>query len=254
MGCDSNNSSKAKTELKGGAYAGPYYDLFDKAVRPILEKQGYKIKSVSFPGNLEVNTALNDGSIDFSVSQHTAYLNAYNKKNDAHLVAIAKIPSIPAGIFSKKAKSIKEIKTGSTVIIPFDVSNAGRAYRLLEKANWIKLRSDADPILVTKKDIIDNPYHIEIKEIAMANIPRSIDDADFGVIPGSVMFYAGFKGKDALLLESISPDLEIVLVVNEKDKDSQWVHDLKLAYQSEEFKNYINNHNVDGYWIAPTQQ
>ena len=46
-GCGSNNSDNgAKKELTYSKSQGPYSELFEKGVKPILEKQGYTFKGV----------------------------------------------------------------------------------------------------------------------------------------------------------------------------------------------------------------
>ncbi|MBF0829604.1 metal ABC transporter substrate-binding protein, partial [Staphylococcus aureus] len=88
---------------------------------------------------------------------HKAYMDTFNKERDAKLTNINKIPTVPAQIFSEDNKDIKSIENGDNVAIPQDPSNAARAYRLLEKAGWIKLDADKDDITISKKDISDNP-------------------------------------------------------------------------------------------------
>lgn len=255
LGCDrqSESTEQASTQktLKIGAYAGPYYDLFREAIQPELERQGYQIRAINFPGMLETNTALAEGVIDFNVSQHTAYMSAFNSKKGSDIVSVIHIPSIPAGIFSNRINSLQEIRQGAIVAIPLDPSNAARAYNLMAKAGWIELKPDADPVFTTREDIVANPYQLDIREIAMGNIPRVVQDVDAAVIPGSVMFSAGFKGKDALILETIAPDLEIIVAVNRKDINEPWVRAIQNAYASQAFRDYVNEHDRDGMWVWP---
>ena len=67
---DASNSNKK--ELKYGKAAGPYTVLFEDAIKPILEKEGYTLTEVDFSDLLQNDLALNDGEIDFNVEQHTA--------------------------------------------------------------------------------------------------------------------------------------------------------------------------------------
>lgn len=50
----------------------------------------------------------------------------------------------PAGIFSAANTSIEQIEEGDQIAIPNDASNTARAYALLQKAGWIKLKDDID--------------------------------------------------------------------------------------------------------------
>ena len=66
-----------KTELVFSMSKGPYSELFISGVRPILEKQGYTIKSVDLSDLFQADLVLNDGEVDFNVEQHTAYMNPF---------------------------------------------------------------------------------------------------------------------------------------------------------------------------------
>lgn len=256
IGCD--NSSKpvdnqTKKEISMGVSPGPYNDLFNDAVKPILESEGYKVKLVNFPHLLESDVALSEGSIDLTVAQHTAYMNVFNAQRKANLKSVVHVPSVPAAIFSNKFTSLMQVFSGAKVAIPQDASNAARSYNLLEKAGWIKLKTNTDPIIASKNDIAENIAGIDIIEMDSANIPRVLDELDFAIIPGSIVYSANIDSNKALLSEIIIPDLEIMVVVNEGNENSQWAQDIKRIYQSQSFKDYMKTHNQNGYWVMPKE-
>ena len=253
-----NDSSKqannqTKKEISMGVSPGPYNDLFKDAVMPILESEGYKVKLVNFPHLLESDVALSEGSIDLTVAQHTAYMDVFNSQRKANLKPVVHVPSVPAAIFSNKYTSLQQVFAGAKVAIPQDASNAARSYNLLEKAGWIKLKENANPIIVSKNDIAQNIAGIDIVEMDSANIPRVMNEVDFAVIPGSIVYSANIDSNKALLLETIIPDLEIMVVVNGGNENSQWAQDIKRIYQSQQFKNYMKEHNQNGYWVMPQE-
>lgn len=256
IGCD--NSSKpvdnqTKKEISMGVSPGPYNDLFNDAVKPILESEGYKVKLVNFPHLLESDVALSEGSIDLTVAQHTAYMNVFNAQRKANLKSVVHVPSVPAAIFSNKFTSLTQVFSGAKVAIPQDASNAARSYNLLEKVGWIKLKNNTNPIIVSKNDIAQNIAGIEIIEMDSANIPRVLNELDFAVIPGSIVYSANIDSNKALLSETIIPDLEIMVVVNEGNENSRWAQDVKRIYQSQQFKDYMKTHNQNGYWVMPQE-
>lgn len=256
-GCVNSSESSAEAEEKKtitvGVSPGPYNELFDTAVKPILEGQGYEIKSIDFSDLLQSEVALTEGSVDFNVAQHTAYAENYNKENNGDLVPIVHIPTVPAGIFSDSHKSLDEAKEGSKVAIPKDPSNAARAFRLLEKAGWIKLNESANPTTLTINDIAENIYGIEIIEMESSQIPRALVDLDYGIIPGSVVYSSKMDAEKSLLSEDVSKELELVVVVSEKNKDSKWAKDIVSAYKSDEFKAYMEENNKNNYWFIPEE-
>jgi hypothetical protein len=62
-----------------------------------LQNQGYKIEYQDFSVLKQADVALNEGSIDLNVDQHTAYMQVFNKEENAKLAAITEIPTVPAG-------------------------------------------------------------------------------------------------------------------------------------------------------------
>ncbi|WP_046838191.1 MetQ/NlpA family ABC transporter substrate-binding protein, partial [Staphylococcus succinus] len=120
--------------------------------------------------------------------QHKAYMDTFNKERDAKLTNITKIPTVPAQIFSNRNDDLNSVKQGDTIAIPQDPSNTARALRLLEKAGWIQLDADKNDIKITEKDIAENPKNLNIKTMDSANIPRILDEVDYAVIPGSIVY------------------------------------------------------------------
>lgn len=49
-----------------------------------------------------------------------------------------------------------------------------------------------------------------------AQIPRALDDVDYGIIPGSIVYASGLDPADSLLFEDILKELELVAVIDEK--------------------------------------
>lgn len=180
-------------------------------------------------------------------------MDVFNSQRKAHLKPVVHVPSVPAAIFSNKYTSIKNVFPGAKIGIPQDASNAARSYNLLEKAGWIKLKPNSNPIIVGKNDIAENIAGVDIVEMDSANIPRVLNELDFAVIPGSIVYSANIDSKKALLSETIIPDLEIMVVVNEGNENSQWAKDIKRIYQSQQFKDYMQTHNQNGYWVMPQE-
>ena len=246
-------NSGDKKVIKYGKASGPYTVLFEKAIIPILEKKGYKFEVVEFSDLLQNDTALNEGDIDVNVEQHTAYMNNFNDSQKGNLVALSPIPTVPAGIFSSKHKSLNELKDGAKIAIPSDASNAARGYNLLQKAGWIKLNENINVVKATQKDIKENTHKLEIVEMDSANIPRSLDDFDYAVIPGSIVYSAGINPSTVLLQEDILNHLLLQVVVKKGNENSNWAKAIVEAYHSDEFKKYMEQNNK-GLWFIPNNK
>lgn len=246
-------SSQKKQQITLASSPGPYSDLFLKGIKPILEKEGYEVHNKSFVNLLNADVALNEGQVDLNVDQHTAYLNNFNKEKHGHLEAITKIPTVPMGIYPAQKHSLKAVSSGDKIAISNDPSNTARAYQLLEKAGWIKLKKGIDPIKATKNDIVSNKYNLQITEVDSATIPRSANDFDYVVLPGSIAYNAKIPSSKMLLAENVQNNYFLVAAINEKNAKQPWVKAVKKAYESKAFADYVKTHNHDNYWVVPNK-
>lgn len=242
-----------KTTINVGTSPGPYSELFMDAIAPILEEDGFTIETTDFTELLQADISLDEGSIDLNVDQHTAYYKNFNDEKGANLTSITPIPTVPTGIFPGRKDTLDEIEDGDVVGIPKDPSNAARAYAILQKADLITLEDDIDLVNVTQNDIVENKHNLDIQEMDSAQIPRALDDLDYGVIPGSIIYSSGLDASLSLLDEDILEELELVATIDEKNKDTKWAEAVKSAYQSDEFKAYMDEHNEDDYWFIPEE-
>lgn len=250
-GCGSSKKDDSQDKvIKYGKAAGPYTVLFEEGIIPILEKEGYEFECVEFSDLLQNDTALNEGDIDVNVEQHTAYMKNFNESQGGDLVALTAIPTVPAGIFSNTHKKLDEISKGAKIAVPNDASNTSRAYALLQKAGWITLDDSKDIATVTQDDIVENKYDLEFTEMDSNNIPRSLDEFDYAVITGSIVYAAGIDASTALLQEDILDHLLLQVVVKKENKDADWAKAIVKAYQSDEFKEYLEKNN-NGLWYVP---
>ena len=245
-------ASGAAGTIRYGKSQGPYTELFEAAIVPILEKEGYTVEGTDFSELLTADIALNDGDVDVNVEQHTAYANNFNASYDGDLTPICPIPTVPAGIFSATHTSLDELTDGAKIAVPNDASNTARAYALLQKAGWITLDSSVDLAVVTQDDITENPHNIEFTEMASLNIPSALQDFDYAVITGSIVYNAGIDASTALLTEDVLPQLLLQVVVKKENADTDWAKAIVDAYHSDEFKQYMDENN-DGLWYIPDE-
>ncbi len=248
VACNSNSSEKSKAdstsseskEIKIGATAGPYSDMVKKAIKPGLEEKGYKVEIVEFSDYIQPNKALNEGSIQANLFQHTIYLENFEKENNMDLTALITVPTAPMGIYSNKYKSLDEVEDGATITIPNDPTNAARAFNTLQDEGLIKIDPNADPLKVSEKDIIENPKNLKFQPLEAGQLPRSLDSADLAAVPGNYALAANMNLLDALALENMLDQYRNVVAVKADDEDSQLAKDLIEVVQSEEFEKVID--------------
>lgn len=255
-GCGKKESSSAGEEKKELTYAkgsGPYTILFEEHIIPILQKQGYTFKVSELSLQYE-DEAIADGDVDFSVEQHIAYMNAFNKSYNSKLVALTPIPTVPASIFSETHSSLDEISDGMKIAVPQDEGNMARAFVMLQDIGWIKLKEGTDYATASPEDVAENPYNLEFLDIATNIIATTLADYDYGIITGSIVYNAGIDPSTALFNENLTDDFWLQVVVKDADKDTQWAKDIVAAYQSKEITDWLKANNESEYrnlWSIP---
>ncbi|MRW90630.1 hypothetical protein GJ699_11585 [Duganella sp. FT80W] len=237
--------AKDPKELVIGTSSGPYADQVKLGIKPILEKQGYKIKLVEFNDYIQPNFALAEGSLDANVFQHIVYLTKFSADHKLALSELVKIPTAPIAIYSKKHKTLNDVKEGTTVALPNDPTNQARALVLLDQLAWIKLKPNTDPIKASEKDIAVNLKKIKLLPLEAAQLPRSLQDADYAFVNSNYALASGLKLKEALITEKISPNYINLVAIRTADKDKQFAKDLAAAYRSREFLAVTNKYFAD---------
>ena len=236
----SSSSSQGKV-LKVGATAVPHAEILE-VVKPLLAKEGIDLQIVEFSDYVQPNLALNDKELDANFFQHAPYLeNFMSEHSDVKLANAGGIHIEPMGIYSKKIKSLNELKDGASIALPNDPTNGGRSLLLLEKTGLLKLK-DGVGVKATVQDITENPKHLQFKEVEAAQVPRTLDDVDAAVINTNFAMQVNLvPTKDALLMEdSTSPYVNIV-AVRAGDESRPEIQALMKALKSDEVKQFIND-------------
>lgn len=235
-----NEAPEEKKEINIGFGVGTYEDMVRNGIVPILEEKGYDVKITTFSQNMQVNPAMKEEAIDASVFQSTAYMEGINEELDMNMIGIAFVPSAPQGLYSVKHDSVEDVKDGMIVALPNDPVNQERAVRILEELGWVKVKEDAGTTDFNINSVEKGDYDIEFKILDPAQILVSLQDVDFGVVNGNYIASAkDWKITDAVKIENTPKQHRIIVSILEKDKDTQWAKDLKEAFESPEFEEYI---------------
>ena len=226
-------------DIKIGVTPGEHAEIMEK-VKEVAAKKGLNIDIVEFSDYVVPNQALNDGDIDANSFQHQPYLDNQIADRGFNLISVGTTITTPMGVYSKKVKSLDELKDGATVAVPNDPTNGGRALLVLASKGLIKFKDDAG-LKVTPDDVVENPKHLQLVQIDAAQLPRSLDDVDAAVINTNYAMEAGLNPKkDAIAIESEKSPYANVIVVRKADKDADWVKTLVESYHDESIRAFIN--------------
>ena len=193
--------AKAKKQTVTVGVVGAIYDDLWEPAKKILEKQGITLKTVQFADYVTPNNALDNGEINLNSFQHRIFLENDAKNHGYKIQRIANTFIVPLNLYSQKVKSVKELKAGDVVAIPNDVTNGGRAIKILEAAGLIKIRAAAG-FNPTIADIESNPSGIVIKELAANTIPSALPDVAAGIINGNYALDFGLKTDEAIFKDT----------------------------------------------------
>ena len=223
--------------LKIGVTAGPHAQIFEQ-VKKIAEKDGLKIQVVEFSDYIQPNAALAAGDLDANSYQHKPFLDQQVKDRGYKIVNVGYTVNFPIGLYSKKVKSLAELKEGARFGIPNDPTNGGRVLLVLQDKGLIKLKPEAG-LKATPLDVIENPKKLKFVELDAAQLPRSLDDLDASAVNTNYALSAGLNPKDAIAQEAAKSPYVNLLAVREQDKDKPWVAKLVKAYHSEEIRKFV---------------
>ena len=235
---------KATNVLTVGATPEPHAEML-KLVVDDLALQGITLRVMEFTDYVTPNEALESGQIDANFFQHLPYMDSFNAERGYHLVNAGGIHIEPMALYSKKLKSLSELKD-ATIAIPNDPTNEGRALLLLQSAGLIKL-DPAAGITATPINIIENPNNLKFTELEAATMPRILADVDAAVINGNYAIPAGLiASKDGLFVEgSDSPYVNIIAVKDGNQTDKKIIALVK-ALQSQKIIDFIASRYPNG--------
>ena len=211
---------------------------------------GERFCGVSYPRP----DALANGDIDLNAFQHRIYLQ---NEIDNYGYAIQNIGNtfiIPLNLYSQKVSSVDELKDGDVVAIPDDLTNGGRALKVLEAAGLIELDPSA-AFNPTVDDITSYKVNITIEELKANTIPSVLPDVAAAVVNGNYALDFGLKTDEAIYKDSVLDveeywNLIAARTADIEDPDTAAIYEKVVeAFQSSATEDVFNN-TFGGYFIA----
>ncbi|WP_066719634.1 MetQ/NlpA family ABC transporter substrate-binding protein [Clostridium sp. Marseille-P299] len=247
-----NATGKDNVTVTLGVVGSVYEEIWAPA-KEQLAKEGIDLKIQQFSDYVTPNNALANGEIDLNAFQHQIYLDTEIENNDYKIQSIGYSFIIPLNLYSNKVKSLSEIKDGDTIAIPNDLTNGGRALKVLEAANLIKLKDDA-AFSPTIDDIETYNVKIEIKELAANTIPSTLQDVTAGIVNGNYALDFGLKTEEAIFADTSLTEEKYWNLIAARSADLEDASKVELykkvikAFQSEETEKVFNE-QFGGYFI-----
>ncbi|WP_055697483.1 MULTISPECIES: MetQ/NlpA family ABC transporter substrate-binding protein [Streptomyces] len=240
-GSDSGSGGSGD-RLVVGATPTPAGEVLAYVQKNLAKKAGLDLEVKEFTDYVTPNTALQEGSLDANLYQHTPYLKDFNTSKKTDLVPVTEVYLPPMGVYAKKTKDVAQLREGATVAVPNDTTNEGRALQLLASKGVIGLKKGVGGT-ATPEDITSNPKKLTVKPLDPAQLPRSLDDLDAAVINNNFALDAGLSPKkDAILLESAKGNpYNNVLAAKKGEEDDPRIKKLAKLLTSPEVKKFIED-------------
>lgn len=236
-------NESAKTIVKLGI-VGEVSEPWEPAIEA-LAKENIDLQIVKFADYVLPNQALADGEIDLNAFQHIAFLNNEINEKGFDLTPIGNTMIAPLNLYSDKIEGVDEIKENDKIAIPNDITNGGRALKVLESAGLIEVDPQAG-YTPEIKDITSNPLNLEFVELEAAQIPSLLPDVAAAIINGNHASDNNLTQEDAIFTQDVStikPDNPYinVIVARSEDKDNEIYKRIVEAYQTDETKVALQN-------------
>lgn len=230
-----NSKKDNPNYIKVGIAVGLEQEIAEAAKKEAKEKYNLDVELVVFNDYVIPNEALNNNEIDANSFQHVPYLEEQSKQRGYKLAVVGNTFVYPIVAYSKKIKNIDQLADGSTIAIPNDPTNGGRALLLLEKNGLLKLKNDVG-LLPKITDIVANPKQLKIFELEAPQLPTVLDDKQvaIAIINNTFASQAGltFEEQGLFKEDNESPYMNVI-VTREDNKNAENVKKFVKAYQSE---------------------
>ena len=232
-----------KGTIKVAASATPHVEILEEA-KPLLEAEGWDLEVTVFDDYVQPNLVVESGDFDANYFQHIPYLDNFNEEQGTHLVNAGGIHYEPFGIYPGTKETLDDLEDGDTIAVPNDTTNEARALLLLQDNGIIKLKDGAG-LEATVNDIEENPYNVEIVELAAEQVARVAEETSYIVLNGNYALQAGYSvSKDALAYETSDSEAAKtyvnVIAVKEGNENSDKIKALVDVLKSDEIKDFIN--------------
>jgi D-methionine transport system substrate-binding protein len=204
----------------------------------LVKKQGFELRHVVINDIVQPNLMTEDGSADVNFFQHEVYMKQFNLDRGTHIVPAFYTTFSPAGLFSKKYKTLQTLPDGAKVGLPVDPANNGRALVMLQENGLLTVKAGIDVTKLSTRDVTANPHHYQFIEVDQQMLLRTLEDVDVGFLFGATANQNGLTlANDALAVEQAkSSPYKGIIGTRPALVGTPKIEALRKAFQSDEVK------------------
>ncbi|MCA8428928.1 MetQ/NlpA family lipoprotein [Burkholderia seminalis] len=224
--------------VRVGVTRGVHAQILDE-VKRVAAARGLGVDVVEFDDASRIDAALADGRIDAASFEDAQQLAATRARKRYALTEVAPTVTLPMAFYSRKLKSLNELRPGATVALPADPRGMARALVLLQNDTLVTLREQAG-LHATLRDVTGNRLGLKLVALRRDRLYAALDTAAFVAIDSEDAARAGLQpARDSISLEDARSPYANVLTVRDADRAKPWVAQLVAVYHSDDVARFI---------------
>ncbi|MBI8999394.1 MetQ/NlpA family ABC transporter substrate-binding protein [Corynebacterium sp. CCM 9185] len=210
---------------------GKAWEVFEEEA----DKAGIDLDIVNYSDYNTPNKALSEGQLDVNLFQHLKFLSEYNVGTGDDLTPIGSTEIVPLALFWKDHDSLDGIE-GSSVAIPNDSSNQGRAINVLVQAGLVTLK-ESGLITPTPADIDADNSKVSVTPVAAPQTTTVYHEGKPAIINNTFLDRANIDPKSSVFQDDpTSEEAEPYInafVVRAEDADNKGLQELVEIWQGD---------------------
>ncbi len=207
----------------------------------VAPDHGITIEPVKIDNLIEINRAVDAGTVAGNFFEHQPFLNDAIAANGFQLTLAAPTFTWDQATYSNKYRNWAEVPNGAKIALRDDP--AGQAIALLDLAydKQITLKPGKDTIegLPQLGDIATNPKNYQFVQVPIGQLARSLEDVDAIVVHISDVYAAGLTEQQILAREPAPKGSEGGLVVSDKHLDDPNVVKLIATFKDPKIAEFL---------------
>jgi len=239
----------AAKPVRIGVTDGPQAEILAE-VKAIAATRGLAIDLVRYGDGKTINRDLAAGRLEAASFQDGVAFAHEVKRRRYPLVDAALTVTLPMGVYSKKLRSLRQLKDGDALVIPSDRAGTARALILLQNYGLLTL-ADRTGLNGTPHDIESNlsaglhdvesnPHRYRIVPLPASQLAASRSRYAATLIDYTGASRAGLApARDGIGMEDARSPFAGVLAVRRVDREQSWLPDLIASYRSEPVAHFI---------------
>ena len=233
-------AAHADTPVKIGALQGPQADLLSVAAG-MANTQGLNVKVVRSDDAAWLIGAVQRGELQATASHNAVQLGSL--AGSSIVPAFATI-TLPTGIYSRRVKSIVQLRDYDVIVLPDPKLENARARVLMY--NYRLLFAHEDDGLDPGLDNIVDPRHFVLRSAETSALADHLKDAAAVLLPYEAAARAGLRpATDSIALEDGKSPYAQVVAVRAADRNAVWLANFARIFQSRGMRRHITERYGD---------